>query len=473
MLLKFLGAVRTVTGSMHYIEVDDVKLLLDAGRFEGSRDFERRWNLDFRFRPDTIDAIIISHAHNDHIGRLPILLSRGYKGKILATNATIDLASLILEDAAEIEEDSTRRENGLLERKRQNPRQPLFTSSDVREVLSRMVSVDYYKETKVVDDVYVTFFDAGHILGSAIIHLRIDSRRGEYHLTYTGDLGRPGMPLIRDPDTITQTDFLIMESTYGDKIHEPLEESIKKLEKLVIWVYRHGERGGKLIIPAFAVGRTQTIIYILHQLYTHGRIPEVPIYVDSPMAIYATEVFKRHKECFYKETWDLLNSPNNPLSFKMINYIDSESESLNIISKPEPAIIIAASGMLTGGRILRHIYHTIDNPYNAILFTGYQANGTLGRKILDGADKITLFGKELEVKAKIEKLDGLSAHADSRDLLNFVLKMKNKPRMVFLVHGDMPAISALAQKLRSSKISYQIPSYARPYRIFDGFRMIM
>lgn len=468
MIFKAFGAARTVTGSMHYIEVDNAKILLDAGRFEGTKDFERKWNLNFKFRPETIDAILISHAHNDHIGRLPVLTSRGFKGKIFATDATIDLASLVLEDAVKIEEEN-RKGNVATRARGFYGNYPLFTMKDVRDALKNMNGVQYHKEVRIVDDVYATFYDAGHIIGSAIIKLRIDSRHGEVSLVYTGDLGQPNMPFIRNPEFVDHTDYIIMESTYGNRVHEPFEESIKKVERLVVWIHRHAERGGKLIVPAFAIGRTQTMLYILNELYSKGRIPEVPVYIDSPLAIYVTEVFKRHKECFDERTWELLASKNNPLNFKLVHYVAKESESFNLLNKPGPMIIIAGSGMLTGGRVLRHVFNTIENPYNALLFTGYQATGTLGRKILDGAEKITLFGKELEVKSRIEKLDGLSAHADSRFLIEFVRRMKQKPKTIFLVHGDMAAIVSLAKKLKAIGLYYQIPTFGNSYRLLNGY----
>ncbi|MGQ4832298.1 MAG: MBL fold metallo-hydrolase RNA specificity domain-containing protein [Candidatus Asgardarchaeia archaeon] len=471
MIFKAFGAARTVTGSMHYLEVDNASIILDAGRFEGTKEFERKWNLNFKFRPETVDAILISHAHNDHIGRLPILVSRGFKGKIFATDATIDLAGLVLEDAVKIEEENNKRESMLGRGRSSISNYPLFTMKDVRDTLQKMHGIPYRKEVKIIDDVYATFYDAGHIIGSSIIKLRIDSRHGEITLTYTGDLGQPNMPFIRDPEYIDGSDYVIMESTYGNRIHEPFEESVKKVERLVVWIYRHAERGGKLIVPAFAIGRTQTMLYILNELYSKGRIPEVPIYIDSPLAIYVTEVFKRHKECFDKNTWNLLTSKNNPLNFKLVHYIANESESFSLLNKPGPMIIIAGSGMLTGGRILRHVFSTIENPYNALLFTGYQATGTLGRRILDGAEKITLFNKELVVKAKIEKLDGLSAHADSRFLVEFIQRMKRRPKTVFLVHGDMAAIVSLAKKLKSIGIHYQIPSFGSSYKLFNGITM--
>ncbi|MGQ4833809.1 MAG: MBL fold metallo-hydrolase RNA specificity domain-containing protein [Candidatus Asgardarchaeia archaeon] len=456
MRIQFLGAANEVTGSMHRIIINDFDVILDAGKFNGPRRIERQKNGEFLFDPQEIERIILSHAHLDHSGRLPILMRKGFHGQIFTTKATADVIDIILRDAAEIEE----RYVEMMEEEEKHVK-PLFTYDDVREIYPHLKTYDYYKEFKLGDDVTVTLYDAGHILGSALTKLTIQDKKDSINILYTGDLGGPGIPFIRDPDIVSDIDYLIIESTYGDAIHESMDKAIEKIKKLVIWIYRHN---GKLIVPAFALGRTQTLIYILNHLVEHGYIPEIPTYIDSPLATDIVDLYRSHKECYDEETWELLNSGDNPLEFKGLHYTRSDSESESLGYLKGPAIIIASSGMCTGGRILRHLYHYIGKRNTVVLFTGYQAEGTLGRAILDGTRHITLFGRRIPVKARIEKVSGLSAHADQKELLKYI-KSLGSLKKIFLVHGERKALVTFRKILIKNNYKVEIPDFGESYEL--------
>ena len=453
MEIQFLGAAKEVTGSMHVIRVGDFDVVLDAGKFNGPLELTRQKNSNFLINPPEIERIILSHSHLDHSGRLPIMMKRGFKGKIFTTRATADVIDVILRDAAEIEADHVERMRKTT--KHNENIEPLFTYKDVRSIYSHLTTYDYYKEFDLSDTISVTFYDAGHILGSAITKLTIREKQSTTTVLYTGDLGRPNMPFVRDPDTVEEgIDYVITETTYGDSLHEPLKKTVDKIKNLVIWIYRHS---GKLIVPSFALGRTQDLIYLLNELVEHGQIPVVPTYIDSPLALDIVDLYKSHKECYDKETWELINSGDNPLEFKGLHFVRDNNESRDLDYQRGPAIIISSSGMCTGGRILRHLYHFADDKNTAILFTGYQAEGTLGRHLLDGARDINIYGKKIKVRARIEHIDGLSAHADQKELFNY-LKSIGSVKKVFLVHGEKHALNVFSKLLRKHNYSTYIPS---------------
>jgi metallo-beta-lactamase family protein len=444
--VTFWGATRNVTGSMHQVQAAGRNLLLDCGSFQGHRAEAMHRNREFPFRPKDIDAVLLSHAHIDHSGNLPNLVRQGFSGPIYCTPATRALAGVMLGDAAKIQEEDA----AYLNRKRERgegPIEPLYDGRDVYRTLRFMEAVPYDTPTAVGPGLEVTFVDAGHLLGSAMIHLTIDATSGQSSLTFTGDLGRPGLPILRDPAPVPLADLLISESTYGGHLHEPVEETAERLGEVV---RRTAERGGKLLIPAFSVGRTQTVVYFLHQLTGAGQLPDVPVYVDSPMAARATEVFRAHPECFNDQALGLLREDPDLFGEKWIHYIDNVNDSIALNDHPGPCIIISASGMCEAGRILHHLKHHIEDPRSTILIVGFQAPDTLGRRLVDGRPEVRILGRMYPRKAEVVVLNGLSSHADQADLLRDLGPLRDTARQVRLVHGEPDRAAALADGLRSA-----------------------
>ncbi|HEY63882.1 MAG TPA: MBL fold metallo-hydrolase [Caldilineae bacterium] len=452
MKLTFLGAARTVTGSMHLLEVNGHRVLLDCGLFQGRRAETYERNLNFPFDPASIDALVLSHAHIDHSGNIPNLVKQGFRGNIWSTPATRDLCAAMLQDSGHIQEKDVEYVNKKRARKGLPPVEPLYTQEDAMNALPYFVSLGYDRPFQVVPGVQVTFLDAGHILGSAMVLLEITEGERTWRLLFSGDVGRKGLDILRDPTPALPADIIIMESTYGSRIHETHEEARQILRRVINETYR---RRGKVIIPAFAVGRTQELVYELHQLTVEQKIPPLPIYVDSPLAVNVTEIFRLHPECYDEETRVFLaeNQRKDPFGFYRLRYIRDveQSKALNFLR--DSAVIISASGMCESGRILHHLKNNIEDPNNTILFVGFQAEHTLGRRLLDGWKHVRIFGEEYEVRARIERIDGYSAHADRNELLEWVrpaLK-KGKPR-IFLVHGELEAAQSLAQALRDEGV---------------------
>lgn len=437
-----LGAARQVTGSMHLWNINGFKFLLESGQFQGSDSFELKYNRKLYFDPKSIDAIILTHAHIDHCGRLPYLVSNGFRGKIYATSATKDLTEIILKDAEEIE----------YMKQRENPNyEPIVTHESVSKVLNLIKPIKYNKTVNLDANIKFKFIDAGHILGSAQVIFTVEEKNKEIKIGFTGDLGRKKLPFLRDPEYIKKgVDILITEGTYGDSVHAPIEKTVDELKRYIESVYRHQS---KLLIPAFSVGRTQTLIYFLNELVEHRQIPLLPVYIDSPMSVDVTDLFRAHKECYDQETWDLINSGDNPLEFRGLHYIVREDESYDILHKRGAAIIIASSGMCNGGRVLRHLKFVLKDPFSIVLFTSYQAKGTLGRALLEGKNKVTLFDRKIRVKAKIHQLKGLSAHTDKAELIEYIQQMKNKPKHVILVHGEKNKLKALEKEIKKKKLT--------------------
>jgi metallo-beta-lactamase family protein len=442
--VTFWGAARSVTGSMHQVDAAGQRLLLDCGLFQGQRAEAHRRNSKFPFKPKDIDAVLLSHAHIDHCGNIPNLVRQGFTGPIYCTAATRALAAVMLGDAAKIQEEDA----AYLNRKRAKgePKiEPLYDARDVFRTLLLFKAVPYGKPITVGRSLEATFVNAGHLLGSAMIHLRVNGNGAPTSLTFTGDLGRPGVPILCDPDAVPPADLLISESTYGGHIHEPVDETAERLGQVV---RRVAERGGKLIIPAFSVGRTQTIVYFLHQLVSAGQLPSLPIYVDSPMAVRATEVFRAHPECFDEPALKLLERHNDLFGEHHVRYVDRVHESIELNHRPEPCVIISASGMCEAGRVLHHLKHNIEDPRSAILIAGYQAEGTLGRRLVERRDVVRILGHEYKVKAEIVVLNGLSAHADHADLLRSLGPLAESTKQVRLVHGEPARAEILATALR-------------------------
>jgi metallo-beta-lactamase family protein len=442
--ITFWGAAQTVTGSMHRLDAAGRTLLLDCGLFQGRRAESRLRNSEFPFRAKEIDAVLLSHAHIDHCGNLPNLIRQGFNGPIYCTRATRDLADVMLGDAAKIQEEDA----AYLNRHREKGEptvEPLYTGRDVYRTLLKLRPMQYDTPIEIAPGIEATLVDAGHLIGSAMIAVRIAGPNGERRLTFTGDLGRPNQPILRDPAPVPPADFLISESTYGGHTHEPVEESAERLGEVV----RHtADRGGKLVIPAFAVGRTQTIVYFLYQLIRAGKLPEIPIYVDSPMASKATEVFHTHPECFDADTLHLLKDHPEVFGGGRVRYIEKVHDSIALNKHEGSCVIISASGMCEAGRVLHHLKHHIGDPRSTILIAGYQAEHTLGRRLVERQPEVRILGRPFPVKAEIVVLNGLSSHADHGELLRSLSPLVGVAQRVRLVHGEPARAAALAEGLR-------------------------
>lgn len=436
MKISFFGAAKEVTGSKHLLEANGKKILLDCGMFQGNRKESKRKNEELLFNPAELDMIVLSHAHIDHTGLLPYMTKNGFRGQIICTYATKDLCQFMLQDSAYIQE----REVEFMNRHKQElgsePIEPLYSAEDATEALSMFHGVAYHEKIQLFPGIWLTYFDAGHILGSAMIYLEIDDEEEggkRKTLTFSGDIGRKGLPILRDPEYISETDFLIMETTYGNRFHKFVDDIDDKFEELVKETIA---KGGKIIIPAFALERTQEVVYHLNSLRQQGRIPELPIYVDSPLAVNVTSVFKKHPECFDESTnKEFILNEKNPFGFGMLTYIKDVADSKALNDKKGPMIIISASGMMEHGRVLHHLRNNIEDERNLIMVVGYQAEHTLGRKILRGDPVVKIFGKEHRVRAKVAVLDAFSGHGDRSDLLDFVEHIKD-PQKIFFVHGE-------------------------------------
>ena len=454
MKLTFHGAARTVTGSMHLVETNGVRLLLDCGLFQGRRKETYERNLNFPFDPASIDAVILSHAHIDHSGNIPNLVKQGFQGPIWCTPATRDLCVAMLRDSGYIHEHDVFYLNKHRRRKGLPPVEPLYTRQDADAALPAFVTIGYGRPFPVVPGVRLTFLDAGHILGSAITLLDIEEKGKTQRLVFSGDLGRPGLAILRDPEMVGAADVLIMESTYGNRLHDSTGEAERMLRNVINDTYR---RRGKVIIPSFAVGRTQELVYGLHRLADAHKIPDLPIFVDSPLAVNVTEIFRLHPECYDEEVQEFINrdSHRDPFGFRRLRYIRDveDSKALNFLR--DSAVIISASGMCEAGRILHHLKNNIGDTANTILFVGFQAEHTLGRRILDGHEQVRIFGKEYRVRAEVESIDGYSAHADQKELLAWVEGFDSQRlQHVFLVHGEEEAALVLAEEVRQRGVRH-------------------
>ncbi len=449
MKITFYGAARTVTGSQHLIEVNGKRILLDCGLYQGKRSEANERNRHLPFEAASVDVMVLSHAHIDHSGNIPNLIKSGYRGDILSTFATRDLCASMLLDSGHIQERDVEFVNK--RRKRGEPKvDPIYTQQDAQRSLEFFTTQGYERPRQIAPGVTLTYRDAGHMLGSAIVVLDIEDQdeKRDYRLVFSGDLGRKGIPIIRDPETIDGTDYLIMESTYGDRLHPPYEDDAKRMESIVVETFK---RGGSVVIPAFAVGRTQQIVYMLHQLRLKGDIPDMPVFVDSPLAIDVTAAFRLHPECYDDEIRAFMTSGNgriDPFGFDDLTYTRTTEESKKLNFLRDPAIIIAASGMAEAGRILHHLRNRIEDPRTTVLIVGWQAENTLGRRLVDHVKEVRIFGETYQNRAQVEVLNGFSGHADRDELLAWVGAMQRKPERTFLVHGEPKAQFALADSLK-------------------------
>ncbi len=450
MQISFHGAVQTVTGSQHLIRVGSTSLLLDCGLYQGKREEARQRNQDFPFDPAGVAAVVLSHAHIDHSGNLPNLVKQGFRGKILCTTATADLCNAMLLDSGHIQEEDVDYVNRQRQKHGEPPVEPIYTRQDAAEALQYFEGINYRQPYRLGPGLTVTLYDAGHLLGSAIVALDFDSGKGgpSRRLVFTGDLGRPNVPLLCDPTPLEAADILLMESTYGSRIHPPLEESAAALKETI---RRTSHRGGKVIIPAFAVERTQMLVYLLNRLYHQGQLPDIPIYVDSPLAVDVTEVFRRHTDYFDEETRDYLRheDPDGDIfGFKRLRYIRDVEESKSLHSLNGPCVIISASGMAEAGRIQHHLKNNIEDSRNTVVIVGWQAPNTLGRRLVEQAPVVRIFGMEYHRAAEVVTLNGFSNHADQPGLLGWARAFKQPPAQIFVVHGDPDEAQELAARLR-------------------------
>ncbi len=468
MRLLFLGGVRTVTGSMHILETGSERILLECGLYQGRHQeaYEKNSRLPFPFDLKFIDSVVLSHAHVDHCGNLPTLCKKGFEGNIFSTPATRDLCSVMLMDAAYIQQQDADYLNrhelydpdmGLV--------QPIYNEEDVVQSMGQFVSVDYRRPFNMTPHVKASFIDAGHVLGSAIVVLEANQKGKKTRIGFSGDLGRKNMPLMSDPEIPEKLDYLILESTYGDRLHDPIDTMKRELARIVNETYA---RKGKLLIPSFALERTQLIVFILHQLTREKAIPEIPIYVDSPLSISITDIFKLHPDCLDAETRKFIDKNGDPFGFKNLVYLTDVESSRSLNNRHEPMIIISGSGMCEGGRIVHHLRNNLENPNNTVLIVGYQAQHTLGRRLVEKRRRVRIFGVERELNARIEVINSFSAHADRNELIEFAERCGKRLKGIFIVHGDEEQSLALAGHLQKAGFQNVVVPTAKQFIELDG-----
>ena len=464
--IEFVGAAQTVTGSMHLVRTRHATVLLDCGLYQGRRQESVERNKNIPIDVTQLDAIVLSHAHIDHSGALPLLVKKGYQGDIFTTPASRDLAAAMLEDAAMIQAADARHVNKLidLDRLDMDRVEPLYDRKDVKDTLDQTTTLAYHRVHEIAPGIRLSFLDAGHVLGSAICILDIDDDGQQKRICFTGDLGRRDMPILRAPEIPTGIDALITESTYGDRLHPPIQEMGDELGAII---QRTVKRGGKVIIPAFALERAQELVFALKKLHRDGRCPKVPVYVDSPLTVKITDVFKLHPECYDEETLELLRR-DSPFEFPELRYVDDKEESKAIDADPHPAVIISASGMCESGRVLHHLKATIEDDRNTVCIVGFQAQHTLGRRLVEKRDRVRIFGVERNRHAEVCVLNGFSAHADQRDLVDFAAACRERGNLrdIALVHGEPKAQDALRGKLLDQGFpSVQVPGPGARMRV--------
>ncbi len=480
MNITFLGATKTVTGSNFLVEGAGKKFLVDCGMYQGKAAEEMENEAPFLYNPEEIDFMLLTHAHIDHSGRIPKLYNEGFRAPIYATKATCDLCAIMLPDSGHIQEQENEWKNNKRKRKGLKQRPPLYTAEDATKCLEVFKPVKYDEIIDIDQNIHVRFNDAGHMLGSAIIEVWVTENEKTTKAVFSGDLGNNDIPLLSEPTMIEDADYLVMESTYGDRLHVGTKDKAKVFLDIVSETL---DNGGTVVIPSFAVGRTQEILYELNMIKEerskdpkfqeeYEKLMRVPVYVDSPLAISATEVFKENEDLFDDETKAIMERGDNPLEFPGLKFTRTADESKALNERDEPSIIISASGMCEVGRIKHHLKHNIWNPKSTILFVGYQAPGTLGRTIVDGAKTVKIFGEEFSVRARIEYIEGYSGHADQEWLLNFVYSFIKKPKHIFLVHGEPKGQMVLKDKIvETANIPVTIPGFGEKYTLDENLKV--
>jgi len=461
--VKFLGGAQSVTGSRFLLEINSANILVDCGLFQGVKEIRKRNWETFPVEPSKIDMVLLTHAHIDHSGYLPKLVKEGFRGQIIMTEPTLDLVKILLLDAGKLQEEEAEYAQKKGYSSHEKP-EPLYTMEDAEQVFGLLHPIQFDEEVSLTESVSLTAYNAGHILGAAILKLRI---RGEHQvktMVFSGDLGRYNDPILNPPIGLPKADILFIESTYGDRKHDTNTPE----EFLATAINETYQKGGVSVIPSFAVGRTQLLLYYLYKLQQKGKIPQIPIYVDSPMAIDVTKLYKDHMH-YHRLGPSLQEDNSNPFSHKNLHYYQSQESSMSLNNLRGDAIIISASGMATGGRILHHLYKRLPNEQDSIIFVGYQAEGTRGRKLLEGDKYSRMYGLDVEVKASIYYIDGLSAHGDQDELLRWADCLAGKPKMTFVIHGEKTASETFAEKLHE-RFGWNtvVPNYLESFEIFQG-----
>ncbi len=469
MRIEFSGGAGTVTGSSHLLRIKDKRVLLDCGLYQG-RDEKDRGNDVFAYIPSTIDVLILSHAHIDHSGRIPLLYKRGFRGKIYATPPAIALCKIMLVDSAYIHVQDAEWENKKRSRKGLPPVEPLYTLEDAENCLKLFESLDFYQEKEIFPGLRINFIEAGHMLGAAITELYIEEESRKIKLVYSGDLGNDGIPLMKEPKQVTEADFLILESTYGNRLHPDTQTEHEELIKIINDTYR---RGGNVIIPSFAVGRTQELIYILNEFAEAGKLePGIKVYVDSPLASKSTAIFKAFSSYFDEESQERMRKGDQVLEFDNLFFTESVQDSMALNQVRKGAVVISASGMATAGRIRHHLKHNLWRSECSVIFVGYQAVGSLGRIIQEGAKQVTLFGEDIAVNARIHSFSGLSGHADRKGLYKWVKAIRKGPKEIFLTHGDPEASTALKTLLQEDGYNVRVAKEGDIVPIRDYIKLV-
>ncbi|MCK9225178.1 MAG: MBL fold metallo-hydrolase [Candidatus Muirbacterium halophilum] len=454
--IKCLGAAKIVTGSCHLVEADNKKFLIDCGMFQGPKKLVKKNYEDFLFNAKEIEFLILTHAHIDHSGLIPKLVKYGFEGTIYCSPPTGDLLPIMLEDSAHIQQMDTMHENRRRERQGLEPRDPLYEKEHAQKAIALIKKVDYENIIPINENISFSLHDAGHIIGSSMIELIIKDNNVEKNILFSGDIGQWNVPIIRNPFQVKKCDYLFVESTYGDRLHkERVENHLSREEILLDIIKKTTERGGKTLIPSFAIERTQEILYSINKMVKQGIFPDIKVYVDSPLAIRATEVFKKHTEVYDKEASEL---KENPFEFKNLVFTLTAEESMQINEEKEPSVIIAGSGMCNAGRIRHHLKHNLWKKETSVVFVGYQAEGTLGRYILEKADTVKMMGMKIKVNAEIHKINAFSSHADYSEIIQWLKNFEEKPKKAFIIHGEEKSAQSLYEKITEIGINAYIPS---------------
>ena len=465
MKITFYGAAQTTTGSMHLVEANGKKILLDCGLYQGHRKEAFEENRNLPIDPKTIDCVVLSHAHIDHSGNLPQLARQGFRGRVFARHATMELCNVMLRDSCFLQKRDLEYVNKRRRRDGKKLFEPLYDEKDVELLMQLFTPVHMHEPREIAPGITLEFFNAGHILGSALVQLDIKSDRGRNHrLLFSGDLGQPNQPILRHFEYPSGADILLIESTYADRLHPPSDDVEASLEELLKYVDR---RNSKLLIPAFSVGRTQQIIYYLNRLAAKGKVPrEFKVYIDSPLSQKATRIYADHREVYNKEARDMIATGKDPLTYPGMVFVGTPEESMALNDAPGPMIIIAASGMCEGGRVVHHLKNCVQNPDNVVLIVGYQAENTLGRRVVEKRNPLKILGEEVELKARVEVINALSAHADRTGLLGWLDEIKDNVRHAFAVHGEPEKVSAMAELLKEHGIANAVaPMPGQTYKI--------